>query len=102
MQGGETESNGGLSVSESGEMQWNPWTVNNGEILDNPTTWSDAGGVQYEKWRCVVIKNDGESTVMIVDGVQVQRCNTFQKQVGRFHVEYRRSERLGCWNLLLE
>ena len=82
MQGGETESNGGLSVSESGEMQWNPWTVNNGEILDNPTTWSDAGGVQYEKWHYVVIKNDGESTVMIVDGVQVQRCNTFQKQVG--------------------
>lgn len=82
MQGGEPESNGGLNISGSRELQWNPWTTNNGEIKDNPTTWSDAGGLQPDKWHHVVIKNDGHSTVMIVDGIQVQRCNTFQEQVG--------------------
>lgn len=82
MVGGEPEANGGLNISSSGELQWNPWTTNNAEIQDNPTTWSDAGGVQREKWHHVVIKNDGHSTVMIVDGIQVQRCNTFEDQVG--------------------
>lgn len=82
MEGGEPEANGGLNISESWEMQWNPWTTNNAEVIDNPTTWSDAGGVQPEKWHYVVIKNDGNSTVMSVDGIQVQRCNTFQPQVG--------------------
>lgn len=82
MQGGEPESNGGLNVSESGEMQWNPWTCNNSEDLGNPTTWSDAGGVQYEKWHYVVIKNDGCGTVMSVDGIPVQRNNMFQQQTG--------------------
>lgn len=82
MQGGEPEANGGLNISGSRELQWNPWTTNNAEIKDNPTTWSDAGGLQPEKWHHVVIKNDGHSTVMIVDGIQVQRCNTFQEQVG--------------------
>ena len=82
MEGGEPEANGGLNISESWEMQWNPWTTNNRDILDNPTTWSDAGGLQPEKWHYVVIKNDGNSTIMSVDGIQVQRCNTFQPQVG--------------------
>ena len=82
MQGGEPESNGGLNISGSRELQWNPWTTNNAEIKDNPTTWSDAGGIQPDKWHHIVIKNNGHSTVMIVDGIQVQRCNTFQKQVG--------------------
>lgn len=82
MEGGEPEANGGLNISGSRELQWNPWTTNNAEIKDNPTTWSDAGGLQPEKWHHVVIKNDGHSTVMIVDGIQVQRCNTFQDQVG--------------------
>ena len=82
MQGGEPEANGGLNISSSRELQWNPWTTNNDQIHDNPTTWSDADGIQPDKWHHVVIKNDGHSTVMIVDGIQVQRCNTFQDQVG--------------------
>lgn len=82
VKGEETQSNGGLNVSESGELQWNPWTANNDEIQTNPTTWSDADGIQPDKWHHVVIKNDGYSTIMIVDGIQVQRCNTFQKQDG--------------------
>ena len=82
MTGGEVEANGGLNISSSGELQWNPWTTNNAEIQTNPTTWSDAGGIQRNKWHHIVIKNDGHSTVMVVDGIQVQRCNTFEEQVG--------------------
>lgn len=82
MRGGEPEAGGGLNVSTFRELQWNPWTVNNEEVEDNPVTWSDADGVQPEKWHHAVIKNDGSRTLMIVDGIPVQRCNTFQKQTG--------------------
>ncbi|HIS26729.1 MAG TPA: hypothetical protein IAA57_07485 [Candidatus Pullilachnospira intestinigallinarum] len=82
MKGGEPEAGGGLNISAYRELQWNPWTVNNRELQDNPVTWSDADGVQPEKWHHAVIKNDGSSTLMIVDGIPAQRCNTFQKQVG--------------------
>ena len=77
MQGGEPEAGGGLNISSSRELQWNPWTANNDEAGGNPVTWSDADGVQADKWHHVVIKNDGCSTIMIVDGIPVQRCNTF-------------------------
>lgn len=82
MIGSEPEAGGGLNISVSRELQWNPWTVNNEEVRENPTTWSDADGISADKWHHIVIKNDGHSTVMIVDGIQVQRCNTFEEQVG--------------------
>lgn len=82
MLGSEAETNGGLNISESRELQWNPWTTNNAQVKENPTTWSDADGIQADKWHHVVIKNDGHHTIMIVDGIQVQRCNTFQEQIG--------------------
>lgn len=94
MQGGEPEAGGGLNISSSRELQWNPWTANNDEAGGNPVTWSDADGVQADKWHHVVIKNDGCSTIMIVDGIPVQRCNTFEKQVGIHTLD---QENGGCW-----
>ena len=79
--GGEPEVNGGLNVSSSGELQWNFYT-NNPEIKNNPTTWSDAGGIQRNKFHHIVVKNDSNVTTMIVDGIVVLRCNTTQNQRG--------------------
>lgn len=59
--GGEPEVNGGLNVSSSGELQWNFYT-NNPEIKNNPTTWSDAGGIQRNKFHHIVVK----MTVMLL------------------------------------
>ena len=79
--GGEPEVNGGLNVSSSGELQWNFYT-NNPEVKNNPTTWSDAGGIQRNKFHHIVVKNDSNVTTMIVDGIVVLRCNTTQYQRG--------------------
>lgn len=79
--GGEPEVSGGLNVSSSGELQWNFYT-NNREIQDNPTTWSDAGGIQRNKYHHIVVKNDSNTTTMIIDGIVALRCNTTPDQRG--------------------
>lgn len=70
-----------MNVSSSGELQWNFYT-NNPEIKNNPTTWSDDGGIQRNKFHHIVVKNDSNVTTMIVDGIVVLRCNTTQNQRG--------------------
>lgn len=79
--GGEPEVSGGLNVSSSGELQWNFYT-NNREIQNNPTTWSDAGGIQRNKYHHIVVKNDSNTTTMIIDGIIALRCNTTPNQRG--------------------
>lgn len=79
--GGEPEASGGLNISSSGELQWNFYT-NNREIQDNPTTWSDAGGMQRNKYHHIVVKNDSNTTTMIVDGIVALRCNATPNQSG--------------------
>ena len=83
LQSSEPQSGGGLNVSGSGELQWNFFT-NNRALHDNPTTWSDAGGMQPDKFHHIVVKNDTNFTTMIVDGIPVLRNNTTPGQRGLF------------------
>ncbi len=76
-EGEETEVNGGLNLTDSGSLQLNFFTTairNTPKTLSyQATTWGDL--YELNKFHYAVIKNDGATTTLYVDGLPVQRNN---------------------------